>query len=122
MGKRHGRPVEPHVQAVIELALVAVHAVPARPAGIDGDQIAFLDHADAGADSFGIAGHLMTQHHRFAQPDRAETAVIVVMQVGTADAAGRHGYADLARTGIACFGLLQSQVFGRMDCECPHLV
>src|SRR3712207_7323345 len=53
------------------------------------DPHAGLHARDLGPDLLDRAGDLVPQRHRLPYPHRAEAAVVVVMQVGAADAAGR---------------------------------
>jgi hypothetical protein len=41
----------------------------------------------------------VAQHHRFAQPDRTEAAIVKVMPAGPADLAAAQHYPNLARSG-----------------------
>jgi predicted secreted protein len=88
MGEPHRAAVKQHVEAVLLLALGAVAAGVARPARVHRDPHAGLDGRDLGADARHHAGDLVTEDHRLLQPHRAEAAVVIVVQVGAADAAG----------------------------------
>ena len=61
------------------------------------------------------ARHLMAEDHRLAHADRAEAAVVVVVQIGAADAAGLDGDLDLSRPGSLRLALLDAQVLGGMN-------
>ena len=52
---------------------------------------------DLAADLVDRAGDLVPERHRLLQPDGAEAAVMVVVQVGAADAAGFDPNPDIAR-------------------------
>ena len=66
------------------------------------------------------SGNFVPQNHGFAQPYRAEAAVVVIMQVGPAYATlcGRH--TQLARAEFILFDDFQTQVFSGMRKECFH--
>ena len=61
------------------------------------------------------AGHLVAEDHRLAHADRAEAAVVVVVQIGAADAAGLDGDLDLSGPGSLRLALLDAQVLGGMN-------
>ena len=67
-----------------------------------------------------MAGDLVAEDHRLPQPHRAEAAVAVVVQVRTADAAGREPDADLAGTGRRDLAGLDAQVLGGMNDDRAH--
>ena len=62
----------------------------------------------------------MAQHHRLAQPHRAEAAMLVVVQVGAADAAVADADADLARAGLERRMVLDAEVLRRVDDDGAH--
>ena len=92
----------------------------AGAAGIDRDAVARLHAADLLADGLDPAGDLMAQDQRFAHPDRAETAMQVVMQVRAADAAGLDADADVERTEIGRCRLFDAQILFGVDDDCAH--
>ena len=59
----------------------------------------------------------MTEHHRFPQGERTYGAVLVVMQIRSADAAMGVAHEDLP--GFGCLGgqLVESQIAGPVDHE-----
>ncbi|MNE34725.1 hypothetical protein D3C80_1284570 [compost metagenome] len=91
MRQTHGTAHEAHLEAMDRLALQAELAMAAGLRRIDGDELADRKPADASAQSRDMAGCLMTADDRLAHPHRAETAILIIMQIGAADAACRHG-------------------------------
>ena len=78
---RHGTAVEPHVQAMAVLTLLAKHAVATRPAGADGHPCADADALHLRTHGHHLARHLVAQHHGLLDPHRAKATMLVVMQV-----------------------------------------
>jgi hypothetical protein len=103
------------------MALDAVAAVAARVTRVDCDVVADLDSRHIGSDFHDGSGDLVTQDHRFLEPDRAEPAVLVVMQIGSTDSACRQRDLDLAstRTGRRC-ERFDPQVKWSMYNDCAH--
>ena len=66
------------------------------------------------------AGDLVTEDHRLAHPHRAEAAMVEIMQIRSADAAGLDGDLDLSRTGCLGFALLDPQIASRMNDDGFH--
>jgi hypothetical protein len=62
----------------------------------------------------------MAQDHGFSNANRAKSAMVVVVQVGAANAACFHFYAYLTgREGIN-LAFFNPQIFGFMDDNCSH--
>ena len=67
-----------------------------------------------------MPGHLMPEDHRFAQADRAEPAMIVIMQIAAADATKGEidlGFARARGSGRARF---QPEIPGSVNDDCLH--
>ncbi len=103
-------PIEAHVEALVAQALGAEAAAPAGPRGRDRDEVAGGEGLDAGAEGGDVAGDLVAEDHRLAQPHRAEAAVQVVVEIRAADAAAGEPHAQLAGTGIAGVALFEAQI------------
>jgi hypothetical protein len=103
------------------MALDAVAAVTARVTRVDCDVIAHLDSRHIGSDFHDGSGDLVTKDHRFLEPDRAESSVLVVMEIGPADSACCQGDLDLSstRTGRRC-ERFDPQVKRRVNNDCTH--
>src|SRR5271168_1135865 len=102
MWETHRAAIETHIETMVLPALEAELARVAGEARVHRDPIADRDAASLGADGLDDARDLMAEHHRLAQPHDSEAAVIVIMQVRAADAAGgnaheRLRFADLGR-------------------------
>src|SRR5690606_10042255 len=95
VGKPHRRAVEAHMQAMLAQALSAVAAGIARPARIERHAIAGDQPFDALSNRLDGARQLVTEDDRLAHADRAETAVVEVVQVRAADAAGADAHQHL---------------------------
>ena len=57
----------------------------------------------------------MPEDHRLFQANRSEPAVVVVMEIGAADAPGRQPQPDLTRPRLALGDLFDADVLGRVD-------
>ena len=62
----------------------------------------------------------MTEDHRLAHPHRAEAAMVEIMQIRSADAAGLDGDLDLSRTGRLGFAFLDPKIAGGMNDDGFH--
>lgn len=120
MRRAHRAAVVVHVQAVVLQTLLAEGAVAARPARADRHALADGEAAHVVADGLDDAGHLVAQHHRLLDAHGAEAAVLVVVQVGPADAAATHAHLQLI--GAERCGLigLDAQVARGVNDECFH--
>ena len=118
--ERHGAAVEAHVQALVRQALEAVGAGAAGTARRDGDAVADREALDAFPECDDPAGDLVAEDHRLAQPHGAEAAVVEVVQVGAADAAGLDRDLDLAGAGGLGRALLDAEILGGMDDDGAH--
>ena len=93
----------------------------ARTARIDRDARAGLDPLDLGADGLDDTRDFVAEDHRLAQAHRSEAAVVVIMQVRTADAAESDANAHVARAERGDFRLLDPQVLRRMSDHSAHV-
>jgi hypothetical protein len=89
--------------------------MPARAAGIDRHTVADREAGNAGADLYDFAGHFVAQDHRFLDPHGAKAAILVVVQVGPADAARPDADHHLAQSGGRVRDLVDAQVARRVD-------
>ena len=120
MRRAHRAAVVAHVQAVVLQALLAVAAQPARPARADGHALADGKTLHRRADGLDDTGHFVAQHHRLLDAHGAEAAMLEVVQVRTADAAGAHAHLQLVRQQFGCVDGLDAQVAGGVDDESFH--
>ena len=100
MGKAHGTAAEHHVVAMVVQPALAFLAGAAGHGRIDGDEIALGQAGDTGADRIVDRRDLVAEDHRLPDPHRAEAALVVIMQVRTADPAGGNADADFALAGF----------------------
>jgi hypothetical protein len=120
MRKPHGTPDESHVETLVVLASPAIPAFVAWPAGIHGNPQARGDARHLTSNLVNGAGNLVPERHRLLQPDGAEAAVIVVVQVRPANAAGLDPNPDIAGPkGCGCY-FFNAKVFGSMDDNAAH--
>jgi hypothetical protein len=120
MGHRHGAAIEAHVEALVRQAAQAEAAMPAGAARVHGDAVARF-HACHVRRHFGDrAGDLMAEDHRLAHAHGAEAAMVVIMQVGAADAARLDAHGDLAGAERLDGALLDPQIFRRVDHDRAH--
>ena len=75
---------------------------------------------DARPDLGDVAGDLMAEDHRLLQPDRAETAMVIVVQIRAADAADGERHADFAGSGRSRFRRFDPEVFGVVNDDGAH--
>ena len=111
----HGGAIKAHVQALVLLALQAKFAMVAGPARRYGNPVANGETGDTLSQSLDGTGHLMAEDHRLPHAHRAEAAVIVIMQVGAADATRFDSNLDLPRAGLLGLPFLDPQILGRVD-------
>ncbi|MND39747.1 hypothetical protein D3C80_304730 [compost metagenome] len=111
----HGGAIKAHVQALVLLALQAEFAMVAGPARRYGNTVANSQTGNPLSQSLDGTGHLMAKDHRLTHAHGAETAVIVIMQVGAADAARLDGDLDLSRAGLFVRPFLDPQILRRVD-------
>src|SRR5829696_10053718 len=112
---KHRAAVEQHVEAMPREALEAVAAGVAWAARIDRDLVARPHPIDERADGGNGAGDLVAENHRLLDPDRAEAAVLVIVQIRAADAADGDAHLDVLRPERRHLGRFEPQVAGRMD-------
>jgi hypothetical protein len=110
MGHAHGAAIEHHVEALVLLAALAIHATSTRTAGTHSHGIANLQVRNARAQGSYLAGHFMTEDHGFLETDGAKAAMAVVVQVRTTDAAALDGDAHLSHSWCCRIAVFQSQV------------
>ena len=87
MRKAHRTAVKANVETLIRMSFDAVAAVTTRVARVDRHPIADADSRDTLADGDDGSSHFVPKDHGFLEANRAETAMLVVMQVGSADSA-----------------------------------
>ena len=80
----------------------------------------FLESAHGRTQRLDGASDIVAQDHRLAYPHRAEAAMVEIMQVGSADAAGLRRDLDLFGTGRLGFAFLNPQIAGSMDDDGFH--
>ena len=117
---RDWRAIKAHIEALIVHRLTAIAAGSARPGGRDRDELAFAQTGDARAESCDMAGDLMAEDHRLLQPHVAETAIVEIVKIGTADAACGERDLHLARAGRLFGAILDPQIPGGMDDDALH--
>ena len=117
MGKPHRAAVETHIEAMLLQAGLAEAALAAGQAGVDRDAHAGFQRLNAAAGFLDNAGRFMAENQRLLQADRAEPAMLVIMQVRAADAAGLDANFHLAGAGAGSGGAdrFDAQVMRRMD-------
>ena len=96
-------------------ALLAITASAASQSRIDGNPLADLDPPDRSPDARHSACNFMAQHHRLLDPHGAETAIMVIMQIGAANAATFDPDLDIMRPHGRQRDILHPQIMRRMD-------
>jgi hypothetical protein len=96
MRHRHRAAVKAHVQALVLLALQAIVASVAGPARRNRDAVTDRKPRYRRTQRLDGPGNLMTEDHGLAHPHGAEAAMVEIMQIRSADAAGLDGDLDLA--------------------------
>jgi len=114
MGKTHGAAVVAHVHALIVRGLAAILATPAGTARINRHQIPHRKALHTLTQGGDAAGHLVAENHRLLDANRAKPAIVVIMQVGSADPSRFHLDKGLTFTGSRDFGFFYPQVFWTM--------
>ena len=92
-----GAAEEEHAPAQVQAPAAAVVALAAGVRGIDGDAVTRLHARDLGADRLDHARGLVPRHQRLADHEGADAAVLPVVQVGAADAAGAQAQPHVVR-------------------------
>ena len=82
----HGAAKEAHVQAMILLAQLAETASAARTRRRDGNALSHAEVLDVGTQAIDHTRNLMAQSHRLLDANRAKTSVLVIVQIGAANA------------------------------------
>src|SRR6266702_3252104 len=100
---------------MIGLAFQAETAMTARLAGIHRHAVAGANAGDLLAHFHDFAGDFMAEDHRLPQANRTEAAMLIVMEVGAADAAGANADLDVLRPDGGDLSLLDSQIARGMD-------
>ena len=117
----HGAAIKAHVEALVLLALEAIFAGIARKRRRHRDPVADGEIPDAGAKFAHRAGHLMAKHHRMLDADRTKTAMIEIVEIGTADASCSDGDRDLAEARPQWLLFFDAEILGGMDDDCFHV-
>jgi len=117
MGKAHRTAVEIHIKAMNLSALAAEFAPAARPAWADGDAIARLEALHGITGAFDHAGHFMANDHRLFDARRAKATVVIIVQVGSANATPLDAHCDL---GGALLRLRRLNVFNTKITWCMY--
>ena len=120
MRHAHRAAHEAHVEALIAHALAAMDADAAGTARIDRDARARRKMRNAGADRGDDAGDFVPERHRLLDPHGAEAAVVIIMQVGTADAAGGDLDAHFAGGRRRIGKAVDPQVLRGVNDDCAH--
>lgn len=121
MREAHGAAEEPHVEALVALIPQAEVAMPARHAGIDRHLITRRHAGNPAACLHDAPGNLMAEDHRFLQPDRSEPGMVIIVQVGAADAAPGDLHPNFAWSRPCCGRpLLDAKVMGLMSDDSAH--
>lgn len=94
--------------------LKAIFAAAARAAGIDGNPVADCQCGDALTQRFDRTGNLMTEDNRLFDPDRPETAIVIIMQIGATNATRPNPDEDLSPPRF--FGVF------RLDAQVMHAI
>ena len=120
MGHAHGAAEIAHVQTMVLQSKLTKAALSARVTGIDGDAVAARQVLHARRHLFQHTRHLVPQHHGLLNANGAKTAVLEIVQIRAANAAGSNSHAHL----VACDRwrgiVFDAQVAGRMDNESVH--
>ena len=116
----HGRAVKAHVQAMVRQALQAILAGAAGAGGRDGDEVAQGEAMGTLAEGGDVAGDFVAEDHGFFEADRAEAAVVEIVQVRAADAAGSEADLDLTGAGGFFSVVFKAQIARGVDCEGFH--
>ncbi len=120
MREAHRAAVKPHVEALILAPFKAELASVAGTTGVDGDAVADRDAPRVRADGLDDAGDLMAEHHRLAQPHEPEAAVVVIMQIGAANAAGGDAHANVVGAEFGDVDVLDPQILGGVGYDRAH--
>jgi hypothetical protein len=118
--KAHCAAKKPHIETVLMQTLAAELAHITRPARIDGHAYAWGEPPDFSSDLIDGSGNLVTKDHRLPDSDSPETAVVVIVQIRTANSAGLNAHAHVARAQGGGRNLFDSEVFGSMDDDATH--
>jgi hypothetical protein len=116
----HGAAHEAHVEALIPHPLAAMEADAAGLARIHRHPHAGLKMRHIAGNGGDHTGDFVTERHRLLDPDRAEPAVMIVVQVRTADAAGGDLDAHFAGTRRRIGKAVDPQVLWRMNDDGSH--
>ena len=111
----HGAAEEAHVETVARRSFEAEAASAAGSARVDRYVVAGLHVGHGGANHHHLASDLVARDQRFADADRAEAAVLVVVQVRAADAAVADAHLDVVQPERRDIGLPDSDIPGGMD-------
>ena len=120
MWEAHGAAHEPHVEAVVALSCSTVAARVAWQARVDGDPYARLHPRHLTADLVDRAGDLVPKRHRLPQAHGPESAVVVIVQVGTANPSGLDSDTDITRPNGCRLDILDPKILWSMDDDAAH--
>ena len=101
MRERHGTAIKAHGQAMVLLAQLTKPAVAAGARGRDCNALAWLEIFDLTAHLVHHTRDFMAQGHGLFDADHTKTAVLVVMQIRTTNAAEGDPNAQLSRKDLA---------------------
>jgi hypothetical protein len=113
--KTHRAAEESHVQAMTRLAFQAIQALSTGSAGIDHDPVARLDPLHRGTGQHDLTGDLVARDQRLPQTNGAETAMLIVVQVRTADTAGPYAHLNVERTQRRNIGIPDAEIVCSVD-------
>ena len=117
---RHRAAIEAHVEAVVLLALQAIVTGIAGPARRDGDAVTDREPGHRRSQRLDGPGDFVTEDHGLAHPHGAEAAMVEIMQIRSADAAGLDGDLDLSFTCGLRFAFLDPKVAGGVNDDGFH--
>src|SRR6185437_10596868 len=119
--RKHARAAEKaHVLAELLAAAAAIGAASARMRGADRDLVADLDARHAFADRDDDGRRLVPGNKRLAHDEAAVPALVEIVQIGTADAAGAERQQHLASTGRRLVLRLDAQILFCMNAARQH--
>jgi hypothetical protein len=113
---------KPNVPAQVRPAGQAVAAPQAGSGRVNRDPLTGLNLRDVRAHLDHFPGHLVAEHHGFAQGEVAHAPVVIIMQVGPANAPGPESHQHLAFLRPRFGPILNFQVLCPVNDACPHKV
>ena len=118
----HCAAVEAYIGAMVAQSSLAEGADAARQTWIDGDALTRTKRLYVGAGLDHDASDLVTQHHRMAKPNGAETAVAVIVKIGAADAADCDLHPHAMGTQWQARHVFVAQIFRSVDDNGFHVI